>query len=82
MSEAAAGVDLERIREVVREEVRAALADLGAGIETVDVAGAAAILHTSKAAIYARYRRDQMPTPLPGKRRLVWRKVDLLRLGT
>jgi hypothetical protein len=48
-------------------------------LETVDVAGAAALLHTSERAIYVRRQRGQMPTPLPG-RRLVWRKIDLLKL--
>ena len=48
-------------------------------LETVNVAGAAALLHTSPRAIYVRHQRGQMPRPLPG-RRLVWRKADVLRL--
>jgi len=48
--------------------------------DTVDVAGAARLLHTTEGAIYARHRRGLMPRRLPG-RRLVWRTADLLRLG-
>ena len=44
---------------------------------TVDVKGAAALLHTTARAIYVRHQRGQMPRPLPG-RRLVWRTADLL----
>jgi hypothetical protein len=49
--------------------------------ETVDVEGAAVLLHTTKRAIYERRRRGQMPPPVRGAKRLVWRKVDLLRRG-
>lgn len=48
--------------------------------ETVDVKGAAVLLHTTPRAIYVRHQRGQMPAPIPGSgRRLVWRKSDLLR---
>ncbi len=48
-------------------------------LETVDVRGAAAVLHTTPRVIYVRHQRGQMPKPLPGSRRLIWRKADLLR---
>jgi len=48
-------------------------------LETVDVKGAAALLHTTPRVIYVRHQRGQMPKPLPGSRRLIWRKADLLR---
>jgi len=69
----------------VSEAVRHALAEaLGVSLsastslETVDVKGAAALLHTTARAVYVRHQRGQMPRPLPG-RRLIWRKADLLR---
>lgn len=46
--------------------------------DTVDVAGAAALLHTTVRAIYQRRHEGQMPTPLT-KRPLVWRKADLIK---
>jgi hypothetical protein len=46
--------------------------------ETVDVAGAAALLHTTVRAIYQRRHEGQMPTPLT-RRPLVWRKADLIK---
>ena len=49
--------------------------------ETVDVKGAAKLLHTTPRVIYVRHERGQMPRPLPGSKRLVWRKADLLRTG-
>lgn len=49
--------------------------------ETVDVKEAARLLHTTPRVIYVRHQRGQMPRPLPGSRRLVWRKADLLRTG-
>ena len=49
-------------------------------LETVDVAGAAALLHTTRRAIYVRHQQGAMPRKLPG-RRLIWRKADLLRSG-
>lgn len=51
----------------------------GKDLETVDVKGAAALLHTTPRVIYVRHERGQMPKPLPGSRRLIWRKADLLR---
>jgi hypothetical protein len=47
--------------------------------ETVDVKGAAALLHTTPRAIYQRRHAGQMPTPV-SRRPLVWRKADLLRV--
>lgn len=47
--------------------------------ETVDVAGAASLLHTTVRAIYERRRTGKMPTPVT-RRPLVWRKADLLKL--
>jgi hypothetical protein len=49
-------------------------------LETVDVAGAAALLHTTPRAIYVRAQRGQMPKPIT-RRPLVWRKADLLNRG-
>jgi hypothetical protein len=49
--------------------------------ETVDVHGAAALLKTTPRAIYVRHQRGQMPEPVRGARRLVWRKEDLLKIG-
>lgn len=46
-------------------------------LDTVDVAGAAALLHTTVKAIYERRRTGQMPTPIT-RRPLVWRKADIL----
>jgi hypothetical protein len=48
---------------------------------TVDVEGAAVLLHCTPRAVYVRHQRGQMPKPLPGARRLVWRVADLLRRG-
>jgi len=50
-----------------------------AASETVDVNGAAALLHTTPRAIYVRHQRGQMPDPVRGAKRLLWRKADLLR---
>ena len=50
-------------------------------LETVDVAGAAVLLHTTAEAIYVRRARGQMPRPIC-RRPLVWRKRDLLEMGT
>lgn len=47
--------------------------------ETVDVAGAARLLHTTVRAIYERRRVGKMPTPMT-KRPLVWRKADVLAI--
>lgn len=81
MSEAAAS-ELGLLQEI-RDELRALrlaterLADQPAPDETVDVDGAAALLHTTKRAIYERRRVGGMPTPI-SRRPLVWRKADLL----
>lgn len=48
-------------------------------LETVDVKGAARILHTTVAAIYTRRHAGKMPPPI-SKRPLVWRRADLLTL--
>ena len=77
MSQAARALFVEEVRRAVREAVTEAL---NTSIETVDVKGAAALLHTTPKAIYTRYSRGQMPRKLLG-RRLVWRKSDLLRSG-
>jgi hypothetical protein len=47
--------------------------------DTVDVKGAAVILKTSERGIYLRHQKGQMPRPIPGSRRLIWRRADLLR---
>lgn len=65
---------LERIADLLETLVT----PRGLSGETVDVKGAAILLHTSMRAIYVRHQRGQMPKPLPG-RRLVWRKIDLLK---
>jgi hypothetical protein len=49
-----------------------------AASETVDVAGAAVLLKTTPRAIYVRHQRGQMPDPIRGAKRLLWRKADLL----
>lgn len=51
----------------------------GADQPTVDVAGAAALLHTSKGSIYMRRARGLMPRPL-SRRPLVWRTADVLAM--
>jgi hypothetical protein len=48
-------------------------------LETVDVRGAAALLHTTAAAIYTRRHAGKMPRPI-SKRPLVWRRADLLAM--
>lgn len=48
--------------------------------ETVDVRGAAALLHTSVRAIYVRRQVGKMPVPVT-RRPLVWRKADLLKVA-
>lgn len=67
------------------ERIANALEKLASGTDaandTVDVKGAAALLHTTPRVIYVRHESGQMPRPLPGTRRLVWRKADLLRSG-
>ena len=68
--------EASELRRVVVEAVREALQG---SPETVDVEEAARLLHTSTRAIYVRHARGQMPKRLPGTRRLVWRKKDLLR---
>lgn len=79
MSETSRQIELlERLLNAV-EDVRARLA--APESETVDVKGAAALLHTTVPAIYERRRRGQMPPPVRGAKRLVWRKADLLRSG-
>jgi len=50
-----------------------------ANTETVDVKGAAELLHTTPRVIYVRHQKGQLPKPIPGSRRLIWRKADLLR---
>lgn len=68
---------LEEIRDELRALRKLAEGPQGAPGETVDVAGAAALLHTTVKAIYERRRTGQMPTPIT-RRPLVWRKADLL----
>lgn len=74
---AAASRLIEEIRKAVREAVAEAM---NTSAETVDVNGAAALLHTTPQAIRMRSQRGQMPRRLPG-RRLIWRKADVLRPG-
>ena len=47
---------------------------------TVNVEGAALLLHTTVSSIYSRNQRGQLPPPLCNKP-LVWRKADLLNLA-
>jgi hypothetical protein len=56
------------------------VADVDTSLETVDVAGAAKLLHTTVRGIYQRRHAGQMPVPVT-RRPLVWRKADLLRSG-
>lgn len=51
---------------------------LGEG-PTVDVEGAAALLHTTARGIYQRRARGQLPVPVCA-RPLVWRVADLLKM--
>ena len=67
---------LERIADALE---RLAGPSEAANLETVDVDGTAKLLHTTPRVIYVRRQRGQMPKPLPGSRRLIWRKADLLR---
>lgn len=46
---------------------------------TVNVAGAAALLHTTRGSIYMRRQRGLMPRPLTRKP-LVWRTADVLAM--
>lgn len=46
--------------------------------ETVNVAGAAKLLHTTERGIYLRRQKGKMPVPVT-RRPLVWRKADLLK---
>lgn len=46
---------------------------------TVDVDGAAALLHCTRRAVYDRRRRGKMPRPL-SKKPLVWRTADVLAM--
>lgn len=46
---------------------------------TVNVAQAAALLHTTVRAIYVRRARKQMPVPL-SRKPLVWRTADVLAM--
>jgi hypothetical protein len=46
---------------------------------TVDVAGAAALLHTTVGAIYVRRARGKMPRPI-SRKPLVWRTADVLAM--
>ncbi|HEY2848340.1 MAG TPA: hypothetical protein VGI97_00555 [Gemmatimonadaceae bacterium] len=75
MSESTAAIlrTLERIATAL--ERQASPVDVS---ETVDVKEAAALLKTTPRAIYVRHQRGQMPKPLPGAKRLLWRKADLL----
>lgn len=71
-----------QVLEEIRDELRL-LRKLTEGQvtpeETVNVEGAAKLLHTTVRAIYERRRIGQMPTPI-SRRPLVWRRVDLLKL--
>lgn len=71
-----------RVRHALMEAVRLDpdRVETGDLLETVDLEGAAAILHTSPRAVYTRYSRGKMPRPITRKP-LVWRRADLLRLG-
>lgn len=46
--------------------------------DTVDVKGAAKLLRTTPRAIYVRHQRGQMPRPIRGAKRLLWRKADVI----
>lgn len=67
---------LERIANALEKLAAPAVAE---NTETVDVKGAAELLHTTPRVIYVRHQKGQMPKPLPGSRRLIWRRADLLR---
>jgi hypothetical protein len=68
---------LERIATALEKLVGPPAA--AANTETVDVKGAAELLHTTPRVIYVRHQKGQMPRPIPGSRRLIWRRADLLR---
>lgn len=51
-----------------------------AAMLTVDVTGAAALLHTTVGAIYVRRARGKMPRPMT-RRPLVWRTADVLAMA-
>ena len=74
-----AGAHLHPIRHALAEAL-GAVSYADTHLSTVDVAGAAALLHTTARAIYVRAQRGQMPRRLPG-RRLIWRTADLLKVG-
>lgn len=46
---------------------------------TVDVDGAAQLLHCSRRAVYDRRRRGRMPRPI-SRKPLVWRTADVLAM--
>lgn len=72
---------LQEIRDELRElrKLTEAQRPQAAPDETVDVAGAAALLKTTVRGIYQRRHAGQMPVPL-SRRPLVWRRADLLKL--
>jgi hypothetical protein len=61
------------------DDERGSTGRAAANTETVDVKGAAELLHTTPRVIYVRHQKGQMPRPIPGSRRLIWRRADLLR---
>lgn len=72
--------------QTARQHVRHALAEALSLVPaantdgpTVDVAGAAALLHTSVGAVYVRRARGRMPRPI-SRRPLVWRTADVLAM--
>lgn len=67
------------VRHALAEALGLAGSAANADGRTVDVAGAAALLHTTPGAIYVRRQRGQMPTPIT-RRPLVWRTADVLAM--
>lgn len=69
----------EKSFEQMLREAVAGLVREAAVPPTVNVKGAAELLHTTVRAIYQRRHAGQMPRPLT-KRPLVWRTADLLSM--
>lgn len=72
---------LERTLERIANALEKLAAGADSANDTVDVKGAAEILRCTPRAVYTRHCRGQLPPPVRGARRLVWRKADLLRSG-
>jgi hypothetical protein len=66
---------------VIRHALAEALGvvEVKAAGPTVDVAGAAELLHCTRRSIYDRRRRGKMPRPI-NRKPLVWRTADVLAM--